>query len=358
MNKDEIYYLILDLLRDLISVPRYSREESRGTDILEKFFNDNNEGEYRLNRVENNLVVLPVQFDTSKPTILLNSHIDTVRPVVGWSSDPHNPVIDYEKGILQGLGANDAGASLVTLAGTFLYLVKNDLPTKYNLVFLASAEEEISGKNGFEKVKPLLPEIDVAIVGEPTGMNPAVAEKGLIVIDGYVRGRSGHAARDEGDNAIYKALPVVSALRCFRFPKISEWLGPVKINITCIEGGTQHNVVPDLCKFVVDVRTTDSYSNEETVEILRKAVPDDCELVPRSLRLRPSHISTENPLVSRLIALGKEPFGSPTLSDQALMPWPSVKIGPGESSRSHTADEFIVLEELREAIEIYTALLR
>ena len=237
---------------------------------------------------------------------------------------------------------------------SFLWLTQR--PQPYNLIFLASCEEEVSGRNGIESVLPMLPPITVAIVGEPTGMNPAVAEKGLMVLDGEITGVSGHAARNEGVNAIYKAVQAVETLRTLSQPKESAYLGPVKISVTQINAGTQHNVVPDLCKIVVDVRTTDAYTNEETLELIRNAVPD-CTLTPRSTRLRPSSIAANHPIVQRLVFAGKTPFGSPTLSDQALMPFPSVKIGPGDSARSHTANEYIRLEEIREAIQLYTTTL-
>ena len=278
----------------------------------------------------------------------LGSHIDTVRPVDGWTRNPFSPDDDGER--IYGLGSNDAGASVVSLTAAFLLLSQRQ--QRYNLVFLASCEEEVSGKGGIEAVLPLLPKIDVALVGEPTGMHPAVAEKGLMVLDGEIAGKSGHAARDEGENAIYKALPMIERLRSLSFPLTSAHLGPVKISVTQISAGTQHNVVPDMCRIVVDVRTTDAYTNEQTLEMIRQAVPF-CKLTPRSVRLRPSGISEQHPIVRRLVIAGRKPFGSPTLSDQALMPFPSLKIGPGDSARSHTADEYITYDEIREAIQIY-----
>ena len=243
---------------------------------------------------------------------------------------------------------------MVSLLAAFLYMCQK--PRVYNLVFLASCEEEVSGREGIESAIPLLPPIDAAIVGEPTGMRPAIAEKGLMVLDIEVDGKAGHAARNEGINAIYRAIPVIERLRTFSFPKESETLGPVKISITQIEAGTQHNIVPPLCRMVADIRTTDAYSNEETLRILREAVPE-CRMTPRSTRLNPSCISAGHPIVRRLSMMGYEPFGSPTLSDQALMPWPSVKAGPGDSSRSHSADEYIYLSEIREAIAVYIQVL-
>lgn len=355
MEKDEIFYLCSDLLKQLITTPRYSKEEKEATDIFEKFVAENCPASIISDRIGNNLLLKPNKIDPGKKTVLLNSHIDTVKPSSGWSVDPFIPLYNAENDRLYGLGSNDAGASLVSLFGAFLYFQQHY--SAFNLVFLVSCEEEISGKEGIEMVLPYLRGIDFAIVGEPTDMNPAVAEKGLIVIDGEIKGKSGHAAREEGINAIYLTMPVISALRSLKFPIESEWLGPVRINTTQIKAGTQHNVVPDLCSFVVDIRTTDVYDNESTFEIITKALPDYCTLKPRSLRLNPSHISIENPVVQKLMMLGKEPFGSPTLSDQALMPWPSVKVGPGHSSRSHTSDEYIRLTEIREAIEIYIKIL-
>ena len=342
---DEIFYDVVDLLKSLISTPSISRDEAGAADKIEAFLQSHG---CTTNRHGNNVWTIAPGYDASRPTLLLNSHIDTVKPVAGWTRDPFTPEDDGER--IYGLGSNDAGAPLVSLIATFLLLAQR--PQKYNLVMLASCEEEVSGKNGIESALPLLPEITVAVVGEPTGMQPAVAEKGLMVLDGEVLGKSGHAARNEGVNAIYEALPVVERLRSLTFPKESAHLGPVKISVTQISAGTQHNVVPDLCKIVVDVRTTDAYTNEETLEMIRAAVPQ-CRLTPRSVRLRPSSIGENHPIVSRLIVAGRTPFGSPTLSDQALMPFPSVKIGPGDSARSHTADEYILHDEIREAIQLY-----
>lgn len=347
---DELYYQAVDLLKSLIATPRLSRNESGGADIVERFFSEH---ACAPRRVANNVIVVDDDYDAGRPTLLLNSHIDTVKPVDGWTMDPFNPVVD-ETETLFGLGSNDAGASLVSLIAAFLYMRRRR--RDYNLIFVASAEEEVSGKNGFELAARELPPVDVAIVGEPTGMNPAVAEKGLMVLDGVVDGVSGHAARNEGVNAIYNALPVVDTLRGLAFERESAMLGPVKISVTQIKAGTQHNVVPDRCEIVVDVRTTDVYTNLETLAKIREAVPG-CALTPRSTRLNPSGIRLDHPIVRRLAVMGGVPYGSPTLSDQALMPWPSVKVGPGDSARSHTADEYIRLPEIRHAIETYIHLL-
>ncbi|MDE7397764.1 MAG: M20 family metallo-hydrolase [Muribaculum sp.] len=349
MDIDELYYNSIDLLKRLIATPSVSRDEQAAADIVEDYLKNNG---HTPSRVHNNIIAIAPDYSAYRPTLLLNSHVDTVRPVDGWTFDPFTPTEVDDR--LYGLGANDAGASLVSLAATFLQLAEQ--PREYNLIFVASAEEEVSGKNGIESVLPLLPHIDVAIVGEPTGMHPAISEKGLMVIDAEIHGRSGHAARNEGDNAIYRALPVIETLRNLRLPNESPTLGPVKISVTQINAGTQHNVVPDLCRLVIDVRTTDAYSNIETLKLLQEAVPQ-CVITPRSTRLNPSSITPDHILVRRLKMLGFEPFGSPTLSDQALMPWPSLKVGPGDSARSHTADEYIRPEEIRHAIDTYLTIL-
>ncbi len=347
---DQLYYQAVDLLKELIAIPAVSRDEAAAADCVQRFLEANG---CATNRHGNNVWVIAPDYNPERPTLLLNSHIDTVKPVSGWTRDPFTPLVDDE-GRLFGLGSNDAGGPLVSLIATLLYM--SHRPRSYNLILLASCEEEVSGRNGIESVIPMLPPVSVAIVGEPTDMQPAIAEKGLMVLDGIVTGKSGHAARSEGINAIYRALPIVETLRTLTLPQESPTLGPVKISVTQINAGTQHNVVPDQCTFVVDVRTTDAYSNTDTLELIRAAVPD-CTLTPRSTRLNSSHIDTSHPLVQRLQIMGAIPFGSPTLSDQALMPWQSLKLGPGSSSRSHTADEFIRLDEIRNAIATYCRLL-
>lgn len=348
-SKDELYYIATDLLRQLIQTPSTSREEERAAQILCETL-----ARYRFapHRIGNNVWTTAGDIDTSKPTLLLNSHIDTVKPTASWHRDPFAAIV--EEGRLYGLGSNDAGASVVSLWAAFIHLAATEQP--YNLVFLASAEEEISGANGVARALDELPPVDFAVVGEPTAMRPAICEKGLLVLDCTTHGKPGHAAREEGINALYKATETIERLRRFEFPLVSEWLGQVKLTVTQIQAGTQHNVVPDRCDFVIDLRTNDCYSNARAVEILREHFPD-LTITPRSLRLNSSSISPQHPFVRRAILTGREPFGSPTLSDQALMPFPSVKIGPGESSRSHTADEYIVLDEIREAIELYISLL-
>ena len=283
--------------------------------------------------------------------MLLNAHIDTVRPVSSWTRDPFSP--DIVDGTLYGLGANDCGGGLVSLLQVFRLLSNEE--RSYNLIYLASAEEEVSGANGIARALPLLPKIDVAVVGEPTSLQPAVAEKGLMVLDVVARGRSGHAARNEGENAIYKALDDIIWLRDYRFERVSEFLGPTKMQLTVINSGTQHNVVPDECRMVVDVRTNELYTNHEVFDIICRHLSS--EVKARSFRLGSSHIDTGHPIVQRCMAMGMKPFGSPTLSDQALMSFPSLKLGPGDSSRSHSADEFIRLSEIADAIAAYKELL-
>lgn len=346
---DEVYYKAVDLLKGMIAIPSVSRDEAAVADFIESFLKK--EG-LKAERFGNNIYLAPIAADASKPTLLLNSHIDTVRAVEGWTREPFAPT--EEECRLYGLGSNDAGASVVSLVAAYMVLSRSAQP--FNLALLLSCEEEVSGKTGLSAVIDKIGRVDFAVVGEPTGMRPAIAEKGLMVLDGEIYGEAGHAARNEGVNAIYKAVEVVETLRNLRFEKESAMLGPVKISVTQINAGTQHNVVPDLCTIVVDVRTTDAYSNIETLELIRRAVPQ-CKLTPRSTRLNPSGVAVDHSLVVRAQMLGLEPFGSPTLSDQALMPWPSLKMGPGDSARSHTADEYICLDEIRQAIEYYVRLL-
>ncbi|NDV77550.1 M20 family metallo-hydrolase [Dysgonomonas sp. 511] len=345
---DALYYNAIDLLKEMISTPSFSREEREISDKMASYMERMG---YKPLRKGNNLILLSKGFGEAKPTILLNSHIDTVRPVSGWTKDPFTPEIDDDT--LYGLGSNDAGASLVSLLHAFFFLTakKQD----YNLIFLASCEEEVSGREGAEAVVPNLPEIAFGIVGEPTGMNPAIAEKGLLVVDCVSHGKAGHAARNEGENAIYKAMKDIEWFRTYEFPKVSELLGAVKMTVSMINAGTQHNVVPDKCEFVVDIRSNELYSNEEIFNIIDKQT--GCDVKPRSFRLNSSRIALENPFVQRAVMIGREPYGSPTLSDQTFMPFPTLKMGPGDSARSHTANEYILLSEIREAIELYVKLL-
>lgn len=335
----------VELLMELIATPRASRNETEAADVMEQWM-----AQWGLNpqREANNLWAVSDNFDEAKQTILLNAHIDTVKPVKTWTRDPYEPEVIDDK--LFGIGANDCGGGLVTLLQVFRILKGRKLP--FNLIYLASAEEEVSGKDGVERVLPLLPKIDVAIVGEPTGMQPAIAEKGLMVIDGYTKGVSGHAARNEGVNAIYKALDDLVWLRDYKFRKESPLLGFSKMTVTQVESGTQHNVIPDSLHFVIDVRTNEYYQNEFVFSFLQKHMQNSI-LKARSFRLHSSSIPTDHPLVKRCVKLGMKPFGSPTLSDQALMPFPSFKLGPGESSRSHSANEFIRISEIERALDTY-----
>ncbi len=335
----------VELLMELIATPRASRNETEAADVMEQWM-----AQWGLNpqREANNLWAISDNFDEAKQTILINAHIDTVKPVKTWTRDPYEPEVIGDK--LFGIGANDCGGGLVTLLQVFRILKGRELP--FNLIYLASAEEEVSGKDGVERVLPLLPKIDVAIVGEPTGMQPAIAEKGLMVIDGYTKGVSGHAARNEGVNAIYKALDDLVWLRDYKFRKESPLLGFSKMTVTQVESGTQHNVIPDSLHFVIDVRTNEYYQNEFVFSFLQKHMQNSI-LKARSFRLHSSSIPTDHPLVKRCVKLGMKPFGSPTLSDQALMPFPSFKLGPGESSRSHSANEFIRISEIERALDTY-----
>ena len=339
----------IELLKQLIATPSVSRDEEAATNVMETFMD-----RWGLphGREGNNLWVGCPDWNDQRPTIMLNAHIDTVKPVASWTRDPFKPLI--EDGRLYGLGSNDCGGGLVALLQA--YRIIKDRQRSYNLLYVVSAEEEISGKDGFSRVLPLLPPVDVAIVGEPTGMQPAIAEKGLMVIDGYAYGTSGHAARNEGVNAIYEALDDLTWLRDYRFRKESRLLGRTKMSVTVIEAGTQHNVVPDKLHFVIDVRPNEFYQNEYIFRFLQQKMKK-CELKERSFRLHSSMIAEDHPLVQKCMAMGMKPFGSPTLSDQALMPFPSFKLGPGESSRSHSADEFICLSEIEQAIQTYVTLL-
>lgn len=345
----EQYYEAIDLLKGMISRPSFSREETAVADYLQKCWSD---AGHHLFRKGNNLWIIAPGFDFAKPTLLLNSHIDTVKPAARWQKDPFLPE-ETEDDRLYGLGSNDAGASVVSLYEAFTILSAKAQP--YNLIFLASCEEEVSGKNGIESVLPELPPIRFAVVGEPTGMRPAIAEKGLMVLDCVATGKAGHAARNEGVNAIYKAIEDINWFSTYQFPEKSDLLGPVKMTVTIIKAGTQHNVVPDRCEFTVDIRSNEFYSNERLFELIKEQV--GCEIKARSFRLNSSRTEPEHPFVQRCLMLGKEPFGSPTLSDQALMRFPSVKIGPGDSARSHSADEYIYGPEIRDAITTYVRLL-
>jgi acetylornithine deacetylase len=347
--KEHLAGIAIDLLQQLITIPSFSKEEDKTASLLENFFKYHTMEVFRKG---NNIWSKSRYFDPSKQTILLNSHHDTVKPNPGYTRDPFSPeIID---GKLFGLGSNDAGGPLVSLLLTYFYFY-GERNLKYNLVFVASAEEEISGTGGIELVWNDLPKIDCAIVGEPTKMEMAIAEKGLMVLDCVTKGKAGHAAREEGVNAIYEALPDIEWFKNFQFPKTSETLGKVKMSVTVINAGQAHNQVPPECKFTVDCRVTDSYTLEEVLAEVKRNVK--CEITPRSMRLRPSGIDANHPIVLSGKKLGINMYGSPTTSDQALIPAPSIKIGPGDSARSHSADEFIYVDEIEDGINKYISLL-
>ena len=348
MTQEQYVSDAVQLLKKLIATPSVSRNEKEAADIMEQTIRSYG---FEPQREANNLWIIDPHYDESRPTLLLNAHIDTVKPVASWSRDPFSP--DVEDGVLYGLGSNDCGGGLCSLLQMFRMLTEK--PQSYNLIYLASAEEEVSGKDGITRALPLLPHIDLAIVGEPTGMNPAVAEKGLMVLDVIAHGKSGHAARNEGVNAIYEALDDMRWIRDYKFEKVSEFLGPTKMTLTVVNAGTQHNVIPDKCTMLVDIRTNEFYDNEEVYEFIRQHLKS--EVKAHSFRLKSSRIDPEHPLIRKCVAIGMKPFGSPTLSDQALMHFPSFKLGPGESSRSHSANEFIRISEIRDAIAKYETLL-
>jgi acetylornithine deacetylase len=340
----------VDLLKQLIATPSFSREEGETASIIDRFLSERH---IITERFLNNITARNRHFDEQKPTILLNSHHDTVKPNSAYTLDPFSPI--EEDGKLFGLGSNDAGGCLVSLIGTFLYF-HDRADLKYNFILAATAEEEISGKNGVEALLPHFPVIDCAIVGEPTRLQLAVAERGLLVLDCVAEGRAGHAARNEGENAIYKAMKDIEWMRTYRFDKVSELLGEVSLNVTSVETKNKaHNVVPAECSFVVDVRINEMYSMEEVISIIEKNT--DSNVQPRSTRLKSTAIAVDHPLVRSGVKLGKTYYGSPTTSDKALMNFPALKMGPGDSARSHTADEFIYVNEIYEGIETYIQLL-
>lgn len=347
---------MIQLLKKLIAAPSTSRDEERTSVIIFDWLKAHGADPQR---IKNNVWSLAAPYDAAKPVVLLNSHHDTVRPAASYTRDPYAPT--EEDGRIYGLGSNDAGASVVTLCRAFVDLMPQACALPFNLLLAITAEEEVGGENGMRAFLPEMErlgiDIDCAIVGEPTCMQPAIAERGLVVLDGMTVGVSGHAARGEGVNAIYRAIADIDALRAYRFEKVSDVLGPVTLNITQIQAGTQHNVIPDMCKWVVDVRTTDAYSNEETAEMLQR-VAVNSTLVPRSTRVKASVISEQHPLVKAAVALGGRPFVSPTTSDMSLMHnFPSLKIGPGDSARSHKADEYVEVSELEAALPFYKQLI-
>jgi len=347
MNTEQYLGDAVELLRRLIATPSVSRDERAVADIMEEALRGYG---YEPRRVGNNVWTRGHAWSDDRQTLLLNAHLDTVKPVATWTRDPFEPTIEGDR--LYGLGSNDCGGGLVSLLQT---LRRMDDNCPYNLVYLASCEEEVSGEGGFTLVLPELPEIDVAIVGEPTGMQPAIAEKGLMVCDLIAHGKSGHAARREGVNAIYEAMDDIQFIRNYKFGQVSPLLGETIMTVTTIKGGTQHNVVPDRCEMLLDVRPNELYTNESIYEFLCERLK--CEVRAHSFRLESSHIPATHPLVEKCVALGRQPFGSPTLSDQALMPFLSLKMGPGESVRSHSADEYICLSEMRNAMELYAKIL-
>ena len=338
----------IGLLSSLIRIPSISREERAACDRMQEWLSSN--GFQDVHRVGNNLW-MESEPPCEKPTLLLNAHIDTVKPSHGYTRDPYKAeVID---GKLYGLGSNDDGGSLVALLEA--YSILSSKPQPYRLVYAATAEEEVCGKGGFDLFLSEVGKIDFGVIGEPTGMNMAVAEKGLMVLDCVARGKSGHAARNEGVNAIYEALEDIGWFRTYQFPKVSEYLGPVKMSVTMISAGTQHNVVPDECRFVVDVRPNGMYSNQELLALIKEEV--SCEVKERSTRIGSSHLPVSHPVVRRGLSLGLQPFGSPTTSNQALCSFPTLKIGPGDSSRSHGPDEYITLDEIATGVDLYVKLL-
>jgi acetylornithine deacetylase len=347
---DILHKQAIDVLSELIRLPSYSKDEEQTASFIDKYLFEKG---VQVTRVGNNVLALNKHFSGSRPTILLNSHHDTVKPNSAYTIDPFRPFVEDDK--LYGLGSNDAGGCLVSLMMAFLHFYEHE-NLKYNLVYAATAEEEISGPNGIQTALEHLPKIDVAIVGEPTLLQMAVAERGLMVLDCKAHGKAGHAAREEGENAIYKAMKDIEWFCSYQFERVSTLLGPVKMSVTSIETENKtHNIVPAECKYVVDVRVNELYTMEEALELIRSNVQS--EVMPRSTRLRSSFISLGHPLVKAGIALGKTYYGSPTTSDKALMPFPALKIGPGDSARSHTADEFIYLNEIKQGIQDYIQIL-
>ena len=338
----------IKLLKKMISIPSFSKEELEVADLVYAWLKDNGLNPSRKN---NNIWIKDENFDQEKPTILLNSHIDTVKPGEKWTCDPFIPTCENDK--ITGLGSNDAGASVVSLIQSYLLLRKKHQP--YNLILAITAEEEISGTNGFRSILDELGKIDLGVVGEPTQMQMAIAERGLLVLDCYVEGQTGHAARNEGVNAIYKAIPAIEWFKNHPFQESKGLLGPVKMTVTQVDAGKQHNVIPDMCHFVVDVRINESYSNKQLYEEIAKSV--DFRVVPRSFHLNSSYISEDHPVVMKGKELGLTTYGSPTTSDQAVMPFTTIKIGPGDSARSHTPDEYILESEIKNSIQTYFLLL-
>lgn len=338
---------LIDLLKSMVAIPSLSREETAVADFMEGWMKERDLPVFR----KGNNLWLDADPSSDKPVLLLNGHIDTVKPAGGYTREPFEAV--EEDGCIYGLGTNDDGGSVVALLGAYMELSKKEQP--YHLIWSATAEEEVCGRNGIELIIDEIGPVALGIIGEPTGMQMAVAEKGLMVLDCTAHGKSGHAARNEGINAIYEALKDIEWFRTYQFEKVSPFLGPVKMSVTMVNAGTQHNVVPDTCTFVVDVRSNGLYSNPEILDFVKKSV--SCDVKERSTRLNSSHIDLSHPVVQRGISLGLEPFGSPTTSNQAVLHFTTLKIGPGQSSRSHTADEFIKIEEITSSIGVFVSLL-
>lgn len=338
----------IGLLKRIIAIPSFSGEEGAVADLISGVLEEQG---FEVHRKGNNVWSRSKDFDGTKPTLLLDAHLDTVRPTGDWETDPFVPVV--EGGRLFGLGSNDTGGSIVSMLAAFITLSLTE--QRYHLIFLGSAEEENTGKNGIQSVFPDLGRVDFALVGEPTGMRPAIAERGLLVLDCYAKGKSGHAAREEGVNAIYEAMEDVNWFREYRFERESDWLGPVKMSVTGIGAGTSHNVVPATCYFMVDVRVNECYTNEEVFETVRRHVKS--EVIARSFTIASSSVSLDHPVVRRCQELGLTPYGSPTTSNQAVISCASLKIGPGDSSRSHTANEYIYLDEIRDAVHLFIRIL-
>ncbi len=347
---EQSYTDMLELLKSIIRTPSVTRAEQQVSDLLKA---DMERHGYTPKSIGLNILCYGHSFDPSKPIILMNSHMDTVKPVSGWTKDPFEPVI--EDGRLYGLGSNDDGGGLVSLLYAFYEL--DSRPQSYNPVFLATVEEEVNGTGGMKLVVNELPRIAVAIIGEPTGMQPAIAEKGLMVLDFTVYGKSGHAARNEGINALYRAVDIIDMLRNYNFEEQSQLLGPVKMTVTMVNAGTQHNVIPDVCTFTADIRSNEFYSNHRIFDMVTAMLPEWCHVKARSFNLNSSRIDAQHPIIRKAVGLGLVPYGSPTLSDQAILDCPSFKLGPGESSRSHTANEYIKLDELEKAVPLYIELL-
>ncbi len=349
-TQQQLIFEAIELLKSLIETPSFSSEEAQTALLLVQWFSEN---KMKYHRHENNVWAVNKYFDLSKPTLLLNSHHDTVQPNNGYTKDPFKSLV--ENGKLYGLGSNDAGGCLVSLLATFTYFYAQD-HLKYNLVFVASAEEESSGANGLRSMLPILPKIDVAIVGEPTLMNLAIAEKGLVVFDAIVKGTPSHAAHLNANNAIYNSIDVLKWFQTYTFEKVSETLGPVKMTVSQINAGVQHNAVPAEVHLVIDVRVNDAYTNQEIVSILQREAPCD-HITARGIKLNASSIPIDHEFVQAGVSLGRKTYGSPTLSDQAVLGCPSLKLGPGDSARSHSADEFIYIDEIEEGIKVYLELL-